>query len=397
MKRLQNATRTLIGCAFLTLTATGFAQVTEAWVARYNGPASSDYGEALAVDAAGNVYVTGYSYGGEGTGHDYATIKYESNGNQLWVARYNGPANSSDQANALAVDAAGNVYVTGFSVAGGTESDYAKFKYDSNGNRLWLARYNGPGNYHDEAKGLAVDATGNVYVTGYSSGAGTGADYATVKYDSSGNELWVARYDGPENGGDWANALAVDAAGNVYVTGESAGAEILDDYATIKYDTNGNQLWVARYNGPANSDDEAKALAVDAAGDVYVTGRSGVNFATVKYDTNGSQLWVARYNGPGGGQGNALAVDAAGNVYVTGLSDGAGTRWDMQRSNTIPTATSCGSLATTARETGTTLHTRWPWTQRGVFTSRASPTFTLRETPTITRRSSTIPTAISGG
>ena len=70
----------------------------------------------------------------------------------------------------------------------------------------------------------AVDAAGNVYVTGESAGAGFDFDYATIKYDPEGNELWVARYNGPGNGSDVASALAVDAAGNVYVTGQSPGA-----------------------------------------------------------------------------------------------------------------------------------------------------------------------------
>ncbi|MBA3726335.1 MAG: SBBP repeat-containing protein, partial [Armatimonadetes bacterium] len=137
-------------CVFALATA-GVGQVTtEAWVARYNGPGNSnDTARALAADAAGNVYVTGYSYGA-GTGDfDYATIKYDSNGNQLWVARYNGPGNDNDYASALAVDAAGNVYVTGLSLGAGTSYDYATVKYDSNGNQLWVARYNGPGNFYD--------------------------------------------------------------------------------------------------------------------------------------------------------------------------------------------------------------------------------------------------------
>nr|MBA3726734.1 SBBP repeat-containing protein [Armatimonadota bacterium] len=89
MKRFNNATRALLGCAFLTLAVAGVGQVSEAWVARYNGPGNSgDVATKLAVDAAGNVYVTGYSVG-VGSSADYATIRYDSNGNQLWVARYN--------------------------------------------------------------------------------------------------------------------------------------------------------------------------------------------------------------------------------------------------------------------------------------------------------------------
>ena len=95
-----------------------------------------------------------------------------------------------------------------------------------------MARYDG-----GSARALAVDAAGNVYVTGGSDGSGTGRDYATLKYDSDGNELWVARYDGPGSAIDNAQALALDAAGNVYVTGESWGSGTNLDYATVKYDS----------------------------------------------------------------------------------------------------------------------------------------------------------------
>jgi len=319
-------------CLF-ALAAAGVGQITESWVARYNGPAGlHDAASKVALDAAENVYVTGASYGA-GTGADYATIKYDSNGNQLWLARYNGPGNLNDGGRALAVDAAGNIYVTGYSDGAGTGTDYATIKYDSNGNQLWVARYNGPGNSDDRANALAVDAAGNVYVTGSSWGVGS-VDYATIKYDSTGNQLWVSRYNGPANL-DYADALAVDAYGYVYVTGTSFGAGTARDYATIKYNSSGNQLWVARYNGPENSDDWAVGLAMDAARNVYVTGQSwglgsSLDYATIKYDSSGNQLWVARYNGPGNGvdAAHALAVDGAGNVYVTGESWGAETVFD---------------------------------------------------------------------
>ena len=244
------------------------------WVARYNGPGDyHDIAQALAVDNSGNVYVTGYSTG-SGPGYDYATIKYNPDGNQLWVARYNGDANDDDQACALAVDSLGNVYVTGYSNGSGTGNDYATIKYSPDGNQLWVARYNGPpGNDDDGAYALVVDNnSGNVYVTGYSTGNGTCNDYATIKYNPDGNQLWVARYNGPGNGSDTASALAVDSSGNVYVTGYSDGSGTGDDYATIKYSPDGNQLWVERYNGPGNNSDSASDLAVDNSGNVYVTG-----------------------------------------------------------------------------------------------------------------------------
>jgi predicted house-cleaning NTP pyrophosphatase (Maf/HAM1 superfamily) len=292
------------------------ASGSELWMRLYNGPGNgNDVASALALDGAGNVYVTGGS-AGAGTGSDYATIKYSASGVRLWVQRYDGPGNGSDSATAVAVDASGNVYVTGGS--SGDADDYATLKYAASGDELWVARYDGPGNRRDVATALALDRAGNVYVTGTSFGSSTD-DYATLKYTASGDELWVGRYNGSGSGDDSAAAVAVDACGNVYVTGQSGGS-----YATIKYDADGNPLWVTRFGNGV-----ARALVVDSSGNVYVTGSSAAsgasaNYATVKYDTDGNQLWVARYNGPGNGEDNAraLALDASGNVYVTGESDG---------------------------------------------------------------------------
>jgi hypothetical protein len=259
-----------------------------AWVSHYASGLLpvADWSNTMVMDSAGNVYVTGCSRG-SGTEYDYATVKYDASGVEQWVARYNGPENSVDEAWALAVDGAGNVYVTGYSTGSGTEYDYATVKYDASGAEQWVARYNGPGNGYDEAWALAVDGAGNVYVTGYSAGSGTVTDYATVKYDASGVEQWVARYNSPANSSDGAMALVVDGDGNVYVTGYSMGSGTAEDYATVKYDASGAEQWVARYNGPANSSDGAMALAVDGTGNVYVTGYSTGSdwsvYTTIKY------------------------------------------------------------------------------------------------------------------
>jgi hypothetical protein len=338
---------------------------SELWVARYNGPGnSSDAASSIAVDDAGNVYVTGFGFG-SGTNLDYATIKYDASGIQQWVARYNGPYNSDDYAFAIAVDGDGNIYVTGDSYGVGTNYDYATVKYDASGNELWVARYNGPGNYSDEANAIVIDGGGNVLVTGKSFGGASNWDYATIKYDASGNQLWVARYNGPGNGMDAGYSIAVDGDGNVYVTGESDGTYINfdPDYATIKYDASGNELWVARYNAQLWGHDRAFAIAVDGNGNAYVTGGSVVgvtsfDYATVKYDASGNQLWVARYTGPGNNTDNALsiALDAGGNVYVTGASEGDGTYSDYA---TIK-YDALGNMFWVARYNGPANSTDWP-------------------------------------
>ncbi|MCH7904228.1 MAG: SBBP repeat-containing protein [Armatimonadetes bacterium] len=306
------------------------------WLSRYSrADRSGDQAYALAVDSAGNVYVTGSSSGG-GTGVDYATLKYDTNGNLLWVRRYNGPSNDNgDIATAIAVDDVGNVYVTGQSWGGATNFDYATLKYDTNGNQLWVRRYDGPANYIDVPTALAVDEAGSVYVTGSSWGVGTDIDYATVKYNANGNLVWALRYNGPANDVDQSNALAVDEAGNVYVTGWSVGSGTRTDVATLKYDTNGNLVWERRYNGPANGSDGAAALALDSSGNMYVTGFSSgfgtsLDYLTLKYDTDGNRLWSMRYDGSGIGydRAEAVAVDGPGNVYVTGWSWGSGTNYD---------------------------------------------------------------------
>jgi hypothetical protein len=308
--------------------------VDTAWVRRYNGPSNGyDAAYDIAVDGQGNVYVTGYSYQNGINIADYATIKYNSLGVQQWVTRYNGPGNDIDKAWSLAIDGQSNVYVTGESRGSGTYNDYATIKYNVLGVQQWVARYDGLGNSTDAANDIAVDGQGNVYVTGYSSGATVYYDYATIKYNSLGVQQWAARYNGPADDWDYAVALAVDGQGNVYVTGGSNGSGNFD-YVTIKYDSNGDSVWVSRYNGPANSSDMAKDLVIDGQGNVYVTGSSinsgAYDYTTIKYYSNGDTAWVSRYNGSGNGddEANVVAVDGQGNVYVTGYSTGSGANYD---------------------------------------------------------------------
>jgi hypothetical protein len=313
------------------------AQVSLDWVQRYNGPANAfDFARAVAVDDSGNAYITGISQG-SGTFDDYATIKYGTDGQVSWIQRYDGPASEFDDALALAVDDNDNVYVTGFSAGAGTFNDFATVKYSSTGVEQWVARYDGPISDFDNAVAIAIDDSGHVYVTGSSPGTNFVPEFATIKYDSAGNERWVARYGSPALAGDFPYALAVDAAGNVYVTGASYDNTFTPNFATVKYNAAGVRQWVRRYDGPGAGLDEPHAIGLDAAGNIYVTGASmsasfDFDYLTIKYSPTGDSLWVRRYNGPAGTGTDTpigLAVDGTGNIYVTGYSAGNGSGTDM--------------------------------------------------------------------
>ena len=219
-------------------------EVYEAWVARYNGTGNS-YDEAIgvAVDNSGNVYVAGTSRG-SGTLNDYATIKYDSAGQRQWVALYNEPAHPDEQLNAMTIDASGNVYVTGGSGTNNIPSVCTTIKYDSAGRQQWIARYNAPNGASGEA--LAVDSSGNTYVAAAASNQFNTLFCATIKYNAAGEQQWIAEYHGG-SGADEPAAIVVDKAGNAYVTGTTQICQG-SDYLTLKYNSAGQEQWVARYS-----------------------------------------------------------------------------------------------------------------------------------------------------
>ncbi|MEO7678568.1 MAG: SBBP repeat-containing protein, partial [Verrucomicrobiota bacterium] len=305
------------------------------WTKRFSSLGFYDQPNALALDSSNNVYVTGTAFFNGGSGWDFLTIKYSTDGVPIWTNRFNGTGNDDDGATSLRVDVSGNVYVTGYSVGSGSGYDFLTIKYSTSGVALWTNRFNGTGNGSDGATGLALDASSNVYVTGYSVGNGSGYDYATIKYSSAGVGLWTNRFNGAGNDNDQASALALDASGNAYVTGFSTGSASGYDYATIKYSTAGVPLWTNIFNGTANGNDSANALAVDANGNVYVTGSltsSGVDsdWATFKYSTAGVALWTNIFKGAANQNDSprTLKVDSGGNVYVAGSFYGSGSHSD---------------------------------------------------------------------
>ncbi|HMJ67113.1 MAG TPA: SBBP repeat-containing protein, partial [Candidatus Binatia bacterium] len=257
---------------------------------------------------------------------------------QVWEARYNGPLNREDLFSAMTIDAAGRVYVTGSSDNNANPDPYATVKYDTNGVQTWVARYTGPRQV-DVPIAIAVDNAGNVYVTGFSHGTvhNYDPDYATVKYAPDGTELWAARYNAHTNAvssADIPRAMVINNAGEVYVTGASASPQGSMDFLTIKYSTTGSELWVQRYDGPAHSEDAGRAMGIDAAGNIHVCGSSpGIlgtwDITLIKYSPGGTQMWVSRFETEVFGRLDelAMAVDAAGNSYISVFTKQPGPSW----------------------------------------------------------------------
>jgi hypothetical protein len=282
-----------------------------------------------------------------------------------WVRVYRGGETNWDGAPYIAVDSLGNVYIAGTSKDSITYYDFLTVKYDSFGNQIWLAKYDGPGdtnaalrqypfirsmqcdpitNNGDYIRDLTIDHHGNICVTGSSANIITersaesriafynNVDYLTIKYRPNGDTAWVRRYDGPKGGNDRAVAIAADGSDNIYVVGIIPQSEDYtnDDYATVKYYPNGNVAWVRIYDGPRSDWDWAEALAVDGSGNVYETGTSyrshnaldldRSSYATIKYYPNGDTAWLRTYDGQDDGNYVAkdIAVDDSANVYVVG-------------------------------------------------------------------------------
>jgi len=314
---------TVVSFTFFVLAAQVFA-IGQEWASRYNGAGNSlDWAYDIALDPAGNVVVTGYSTGA-GTGKDYKTIKYNTSGELIWEASFNGPVNGGDYSNALWIDQAGNIYITGRVDYG--NSDIVTIKYNSSGVQQWIARYEGPGNGLDEGYAIQADNAGNVYVTGKATGVTSGYDIVTIKYSAAGTELWVLLYNGPGNNEDYATSIALDNSGNVYTAGGSIGAGT--DFTVIKYNSAGTEQWVKRYNGAGNGGDLAISVKVDASGNIIAGGYTYMgavqkyNYLVLKYDPSGTQLWETQYNGSSSNTdlATAMTIDANSNVYITGVT-----------------------------------------------------------------------------
>jgi hypothetical protein len=389
-----------------TLTSAGQG---DAYVAKYNasgtlqwatdlGGTGDDQGLGITADGSGNTYVTGY-FNGTATfgtftlsspqGPGIFVTKLGPTGSVLWATGVSCTGSFYNQGSAIALDGSGNVYVAGnfsgtatfgsFTLSTGYYDGFATKLNGSTGTVLWADDVAHSG-YGSNANGIAVDGSGNAYLTGsftgpadFDPGPGTytltsvalpkgttgySQDAFILKLDTNGNFVWAGDLGG--NGSDAGNAVAVDGAGNLYVTGyysatspTKAGADFdpgpgthiltsagSDDVFVAKYDTNRNLVW-ARSMGGANYD-TGNAIALDGSGNVWTTGKfsgtadfdPGAGTYNLTGSTSASSLFISELNAAGnfawagavavpatgepGSDPGGVAVDASGDVYVSG-------------------------------------------------------------------------------
>jgi len=322
--------KTLLLVLLLLCTTFIFAQSDVwQWVEQAGG-IGNDYGRSITIDSSGNSYITGYFYGTASFGSttltttgsgavDIFVAKLDSSGNWLWAKQAGG--NNWDVGFGIATDSSGNSYVTGFfaesasfgsttlTSSGGEDIFVAKL--DSSGNWLWAKQAGGTS--PDYGWGIAIDSSGNSYVTGYFEGTASFGttnltssgvqDIFIAKLDSSGNWLWVKQAGG--NNWDVGFGIATDSSGNSYITGlfaefASFGSTTLtssgqDDIFVAKLDNNGNWLWVKQAGGI--SSDEGFAITTDSSENSYVTGyyQGTASFGSIELTSSGgNDIFIAK-------------------------------------------------------------------------------------------------------
>ena len=351
IRKMKLQSLALVLMAFWLAIPAVHAQYQQAWVAHYDGPPitgihSNDYVTDMVVRDS-NVYVTGY----EGLfGSDWATVKYDYAGQELWVSRYEEGVGEPE---AMVVDAAGNVYVTGYN-NNDNAIDLVTFKYSPGGVLLWEVRYITSGG-NNQPSDMAFDASGDIYISGASWIPEQGAfDLLLLKYDTDGNLLWDRTIDDGDGYTDSGYALAIDPDGNAIV----AGFTNPDPYL-VKYSPTGDLLWEDVHGG-LSTNDYWRYVETDAEGNIYVFGQiapgggAANHLWTTKYDPDGNILWEQSYIGtyPNACYVGGLALMPDGGVVITGQS------WDQPFHTNIVTIryASDGTVLWQRNETAGYLH-----------------------------------------
>jgi len=276
-----------------------------------------------AIDPFGDIVLCGVVYDGSGGGNPTAlVVKYDPSGDTVWSRSYDSP--DDDNAGGLAVDSDGNVIVVGAYVTPGDTLGGEVLKYDRNGNLLWVRRYLPNGSTTDLC-GALVDDSMNIYACGYCFVGGSYDDALLMKLSPDGDSLWTKTYD---LGGDWMEAfdrLEWDREGCIVGIG-TTGDDDNTDFITVKFDRDGDTIWTRRLSFQA--EEWPTAVAVDSSNNIVVTGLADdgnmvIPFACVlfKYSSSGDLLWSRTYRFGPETYGGGVAVDRWGNFLLAATDD----------------------------------------------------------------------------
>lgn len=299
----------------------------EIWVRRLVD-GQSQHAEAMLVDDAGNVYVTGW-YKVLNGGINIATLKYSPDGDVLWEQHYESPG-GNNQPNDMAFDAYGNIFIAGASwVTAQQDFDLLLLKYDSHGNLLWDRTLDNGDGQLDTGYEVAIDPNGDAIVAGFSE-----PKAYLVKYSATGDLLWQDEHEGYSTNDEW-RRVETDAAADIYVLGEISPPGESNHLWTAKYDPDGNILWEHNYTGTADQACYAGNLALMPDGGVVICGQSwdrpnNISILTIRFAPDGTVLWQqlekAGYTHT---SGDDVVVDSEGRIYVTGYGYDYSYREDM--------------------------------------------------------------------
>jgi hypothetical protein len=304
-------------------------------------PGLSDTAAGVAVDDARNaVYVAGTTQGVT-TGNDVVLLRVldvgsggSFSGELVWSRVYSAPAGLDDEAEAVALDKYGNIYVTGGTQRADGSMDVLTVKFRPDGTRAWVRRHNNAGARLD--RGLAIAARGNaVYVAGVSNRKGHRDDLVLIRYSLGGKRKWVRYYDDPRHRHEMLSGVAA-ASGVVYVCGSGKSRNMGGgDALLVKYRADGKRLWARYARGSGGGFDAWNDVAVDSKGRAHVTGflnrrSTGEDVVTRAYRANGRLFWQARFWGSGSGLdvGTALALDGSNRTFVCGMITRSGGETD---------------------------------------------------------------------
>ncbi len=299
------------------------------WASAYGDPSDdADLATKLAIDAAGNVYAAGSWQRGPAPLGGFLVVSFDANGALRWSARSDGAGTLCD----LAVGGGGHVVATGVG-SDGTHTLARTVAYDTDGNVAWQASELGPLGLGAAGRNVALDANAHAYVAGESTDGDQ--DHLTLfAYDARGARLWATRVDDdPEHVPQTTSrGIVLDAFGAPHVAIARAVRSTIDAEPSIqlavrKYDVAGRALWTATLDEAARN--IATAIAVDPEGRVTVTGFAGSalpdSYLTMQLDAAGRIRWTDRYrwDAPGEHEARAVALDVAGNAYVAGTAYGS--------------------------------------------------------------------------